>query len=69
MDPRRAVWSPRFIWLRGDEVQAEEGWEPRPGVRLIKYPSRLGIAALAAKTKDGAVAVADIRGDGLALGE
>lgn len=69
MDPRRAVWAPRFIWLRGDEVQAEEGWEPGPGVHLIKYPSRLGIAALAAKTKDGAVAVADIRGDGLALGE
>jgi gamma-glutamyltranspeptidase/glutathione hydrolase len=69
MDPRRAVWAPRFIWLRGDEVQAEEGWEPGPGVHLIKYPSRLGIAALVAKTKDGAVAVADIRGDGLALGE
>ncbi len=45
MDPRRAVWAPRFIWLRGDEVQAEEGWEPGPGVHLIKYPSRLGIAA------------------------
>ena len=31
MDPRQAVWAPRFIWLRGDEVQAEEGWERGEG--------------------------------------
>jgi hypothetical protein len=35
-----------------------KGWEPEPGIHLIKYPSRLGIAALAAETKEGAVAVA-----------
>jgi gamma-glutamyltranspeptidase/glutathione hydrolase len=23
MDPRKAVWAPRFIWFCGDEVQAE----------------------------------------------
>jgi gamma-glutamyltranspeptidase/glutathione hydrolase len=69
MDPRQAVWAPRFIWLRGDEVQAEEGWEQGPGVRLVKYPSRMGVAALVARRGKGAVAVADIRGDGLALGE
>jgi len=69
MDPRQAVWAPRFIWLRGDEVQAEEGWEQGPGVRLVKYPSRMGVAALVARRRKGAVAVADIRGDGLALGE
>jgi len=50
-------------------VQAEEGWEQGPGVRLVKYPSPMGVAALVARRGKGAVAVADIRGDGLALGE
>ena len=35
----------------------------------MKYPSRMGVAALVARGGKGAVAVADIRGDGLALGE
>ena len=68
MDPRQAVWAPCFIWLRSDEVQAE-GWERGRGVRLVKYPSRMGVAALVARRGKGAVVVADIRGDGLALGE
>jgi len=38
-------------------------------VRLVKYPSRMGAAALAARRGNGVAAVADIRGDGLALGE
>lgn len=68
MDPRAAVWAPRFVWTGGWGVKAEEGWEPGPGVVLVKYPSRLGVASLVAKRKHGVVAVADIRGDGLALG-
>jgi len=68
MTPRDAVWAPRFIWLRDDEVQAEEGYEQGPGVQLIKYPSRLGVAALAYKGLDHVGAVADIRGDGIAIG-
>lgn len=68
MDPRQAIWAPRFIWLRGAEVQAEEGWEGGPGVHIVKYPSRMGVAALAARKNGTLVAVSDIRGDGLALG-
>ncbi|MGC9130797.1 MAG: gamma-glutamyltransferase [Pyrobaculum sp.] len=68
MDPRAAVWAPRFIWTGGWEAQAEEGWEKGPGVTVVKYPSRMGVAALVAKRHGGVAAVADIRGDGLALG-
>lgn len=65
---RDVIWSPRFIWTRGYEAQAEEGWEQGPGVQLVKYPSRMGVAALAARLNHGIAAVADLRGDGLALG-
>jgi len=68
MTPRDAVWAPRFIWLGSDEVQAEEGYEQGPGVQPVKYPSRLGVAALAYKGLDHVGAVADIRGDGVAIG-
>ncbi|ACB40439.1 gamma-glutamyltransferase [Pyrobaculum neutrophilum] len=68
MDLRAAVWAPRFMWRGGDEVQAEEGWETGPGVQLVKYPSRMGVAAAAARKGPTVAAVADIRGDGLALG-
>jgi len=39
-----------------------------PGVHLVKYPSRLGVAALAYRGLDHVGAVADIRGDGIAIG-
>ncbi|MEM1615664.1 MAG: gamma-glutamyltransferase [Pyrobaculum sp.] len=67
MDGRSAVWAPRFIWLGGDSARAEEGWEAGPGVETVKYPSRMGVASLV-RRKNGVEAVADIRGDGLALG-
>lgn len=67
MDPRRVVWSPRFIWTGGWRALAERGYEEGPGVEIVDYPSRLGVAALGLRRGRSLVAVADIRGDGLAL--
>ncbi|WP_333638732.1 gamma-glutamyltransferase [Pyrobaculum aerophilum] len=68
MSPREAILAPRFIWTGGWEVQAEEGWEAGLGVTIVKYPSRMGVAAALRKRNNYIAAVADIRGDGLALG-
>lgn len=68
MDIKNAVWSPRFIWTGGEQVRAEEGWEKGPGVEIVKYPSRLGVASAAYTDGKKAAAVADIRGDGIAIG-
>ncbi|MEL9989972.1 MAG: gamma-glutamyltransferase [Thermoproteus sp.] len=67
MDPRKVVWAPRFIWTGGWHVVAERGYEEGPDVEVVDYPSRLGVAALALRGDKALAAVADIRGDGLAL--
>ena len=67
MDPRRVVWSPRFIWVGGWKAVAERGYEAGPDVEFVDYPSRLGVAALAIRRGASLAAVADIRGDGAAL--
>jgi gamma-glutamyltranspeptidase/glutathione hydrolase len=73
MNPQEAIEYPRFVWYPGTNlVEFEEGFEE--GVieghvlRRVKYPARLGVAAVA-EIKEGVRAgYVDVRGDGLALG-
>ncbi|MFB6490620.1 MAG: gamma-glutamyltransferase [Thermoproteus sp. AZ2] len=67
LEIRRAVWAPRFIWIGGWRAVAETGYEAGDGVEIVEYPSRLGVAAAAIKSRGALAAVADIRGDGASM--
>ncbi|MEM0085528.1 MAG: gamma-glutamyltransferase family protein [Zestosphaera sp.] len=73
MNPQEAIEHPRFVWYPGTNIiELEEGFEEgvieEYTLRKVKYPARLGVAAIA-ETKDNVKAgYVDVRGDGLALG-
>ncbi|CCC81035.1 gamma-glutamyltransferase [Thermoproteus tenax] len=67
MELRRAVWAPRFIWVEGWRAEAERGFEEGPGVHIVDYPSRMGVAAAAVREGKRVGAASDLRGDGAAL--
>lgn len=73
MNPQEAIEYPRFVWYPGTNIiELEEGFEEgvieEYALRRVKYPARLGVAAIA-ETKDNLKAgYVDVRGDGLALG-
>ncbi|MEM4752242.1 MAG: gamma-glutamyltransferase family protein [Sulfolobales archaeon] len=77
LDPQTSVELPRFLWdLSTNELVVEEGFGI-PGdcenrVRAVKYPSRLGVAAILEVRKNAKgnikLGASDIRGDGIGLG-
>ena len=75
MDPQEAIEYPRFIWKGNeDKVIVEEGISiPSSKIKkasIVKYGSRLGVAATAILYEDDVKGgYVDIRGEGLALGE
>lgn len=73
LDPQTSVELPRFLWdPTTDELIIEEGFKSpnvdATNVKYVKYPSRLGVAAIlevmGGNIKLGA---SDIRGDGIGL--
>jgi Gamma-glutamyltransferase len=66
MDVVEAIDAPRFLW-DGAEVFAEDGVDAE--VRKIKYPGATGVAHAIQFINDEKVGYADIRGDGVALGQ
>ncbi|BDR90940.1 gamma-glutamyltransferase family protein [Vulcanisaeta souniana] len=72
LSPVEAIDAPRFLWDR-KSLTIEEGYEvtglTEPH-QVIKYPGRTGVASIAAFLNGGRkLLYADIRGDGLALGQ
>ncbi len=72
LSPVEAIDAPRFLWDR-KSLTIEEGYEvaglTEPH-QVIRYPSRTGVASIAAFLGNGRkLLYADIRGDGLALGQ
>ncbi len=66
MDIEKCLRYPRFVW-DGEETLVERGYRlggDVPGMRLVDYPSRQGVAQGIELTPGGKVAVSDIRGDG-----
>lgn len=66
MDVEGALAYPRFLW-DGENTSAERGYRlgaGSPGLRVVEYPSRLGVAQGIALTDEGKKAYSDIRGDG-----
>jgi gamma-glutamyltranspeptidase/glutathione hydrolase len=73
MDPQDALEHARFVWVPGkDKVIVEEGFviPPMKDVEMVKYGSRLGVAALLVSYHDSIkCGCVDIRGEGLAIGD
>ena len=72
LSPVEAIDAPRFLWDRKSLI-IEEGYEinglTEPH-QVIRYPGRTGVASIAAFLDNGRkLLYADIRGDGLALGQ
>lgn len=73
MNPQEAIEHPRFIWYPGTNIiEFEEGFEEgvieEHTLRKVKYPARLGVAAIAEIIGSVKAGYVDPRGDGLALG-
>lgn len=73
MNPQESIEHPRFVWYPGTNiVELEEGFEEGAiegyTLRRVKYPARLGVAAIAEIKNNVRAGYVDIRGDGLALG-
>ncbi len=66
MDIVEAIDAPRFLW-DGTEVFAEDGVDAE--VRKIRYPGATGVAHAIQFINDEKIGYADIRGDGIALGQ
>lgn len=74
MDPQTAIEFPRFVWdLETNKVTVEEGLEvdrSHPNLEVVKYGSRLGVAATVVVFENGTRGgYVDVRGEGLAIGE
>ncbi|MGC8542635.1 MAG: gamma-glutamyltransferase family protein [Vulcanisaeta sp.] len=72
MSPVEAIDAPRFLWDRKSLI-IEEGFDVAglsEPYQVVRYPGRTGVASILAILNDGRRLLhADIRGDGLALGQ
>ncbi|HHC19217.1 MAG TPA: gamma-glutamyltransferase family protein, partial [Euryarchaeota archaeon] len=74
MDVQEAIEHPRFIWhLWTDKLELEEGFDldglKNYDIKIVPYPSRLGVVAAAEIINDKVRAgYCDIRGDGIPIG-
>ncbi len=70
MGVEEALSYPRFVW-DGEETLVERGYRVEgevPGVRVVDYPYRQGVAQGIELTPAGKKAVCDVRGDGAPAG-
>lgn len=76
MGLQEAVEAPRFLWTGGKKVLVERGFKELQRLKKIgheilprEYPSRTGVAHCCMKRGNVAILSADIRGDGVSIGE
>ncbi|MFX1597693.1 MAG: gamma-glutamyltransferase [Promethearchaeota archaeon] len=76
MGLQEAVEAPRFLWTGGKKVLLEKGFKDLQKLKKIgheilprEYPSRTGVAHCCIKKGNVSTLSADIRGDGVSIGE
>jgi len=68
MNPVDAIDAPRFLW-DGSSLIVEEGFNTEGiDAKIVKYPSRMGVAGILSIRDGWMMLYADPRGEGLALG-
>jgi len=73
MKLNEAIDFPRFLWNGGKNLIVEEGFSDLQSLGFLlslqKYPGKTGVAQAVVYEDNYRVAVCDVRGDGIPLGE